>query len=190
MKKTRPRAKSLKAKTVVLVITGSIAAYRTVDLVQRLREEGARVICVMTEAAKKFIGPLTLRAVSGEKVYHDLFALDTPYDVLHTSLAEEADLVLVAPASANFLARLATGQASDLASSMLLVARCPILVVPAMNDQMYTHPLTQQNLNRLKEIGYQFIDPIVGHLVCGKEAIGHIPETEQIVAFVCDKIKA
>ena len=121
-------------------VTGSIAAYKAPDLISDLREEGARVICVMTKAAQEFITPLTLRTVSGEKVYYDFFSPETPFDVIHTSLAEEADTVLISPASANFIARVATGLANDLATSILLVTRCPVLVVPAMNDQMYTHP--------------------------------------------------
>ena len=184
MKKSSPKAKSLQNKTILHILTGSIAAYKSGDLVQLLREEGARVVCVMTECAKIFATPLTLRAISGERVYHDFFSPDTPYDVLHTSLAEEADLVLVAPASANFIARLAAGMANDLASSIILVTRRPVVLVPAMNDQMYTHPLTQANINRLKDIGYRFIDPIVGHLVCGKEAMGHISDPSQIATVL------
>ena len=182
MKKRSLKGKSLQNKTILHILTGSIAAYKAGDLIQLLRDEGARVICVMTECAKNFLTPLTLRAISGERVYHDFFSPDTPYDVLHTSLAEEPDLVLVAPTSANFIARLAAGMANDLASSIILVTRRPVVIVPAMNDQMYTHPLTQNNINRLKDIGYRFIDPVVGHLVCGKEAIGHISEPSQIVS--------
>ncbi len=179
MKKSNPR-KKLPSKTIVHILTGSIAAYKTGDLIQTLREEGARVICVMTEAAKKFITPLTIRAVSGEPVFHDFFTADTPYDVVHTSLAEQADLVLVAPASANFIARLAAGIADDLASCLILATRRPVVLAPAMNDQMYAHPLTQKNIRTLKDIGYHFIDPIQGHLVCGKQALGHISEPATI----------
>ncbi|MBI3313228.1 MAG: hypothetical protein HYZ83_03245 [Candidatus Omnitrophica bacterium] len=174
MKKLLPKEKRLKDKVVLHVLTGSIAAYKTGDLIEALRGEGARVICVMTESAKKFITPLTLRAISGNPVYHDFFSPDTPYDVLHTSLAEQADLILVAPASANFIARLAAGMADDLASCTILAARSPVAIAPAMNDQMYAHPLTQKNIQILKSISYHFIDPVKGHLVCGKEALGHI----------------
>ncbi|HXV28073.1 MAG TPA: flavoprotein, partial [bacterium] len=153
MKTSNLKAKSLKNKTILHILTGSIAAYKAGDLIQVLRDQGVRIICVMTECAKAFVTPLTLRALSGQRVYHDFFSPDTPYDVLHTSLAEESDLVLVAPASANFIARLAAGMTSDLASSIVLVTRRPVVIVPAMNDQMYTHPLTQANINRLKEIG-------------------------------------
>lgn len=174
----------LKNKTVLLIVTGSIAAYKVADLIQALKEEGARVIPVLTEAAKKFVTPLTVRAVSGEPVYDDFFTTHSPYDVIHTSLAELADLILVAPASANFIARLGAGLANDLASSIILAAGRPVLLAPAMNDQMYQHPLTQENIQKLKRIGYRFIDPIEGHLVCGKEALGHISDPEMIVTHV------
>jgi phosphopantothenoylcysteine decarboxylase/phosphopantothenate--cysteine ligase len=190
MKKVSLKAKSLQHKTIVHILTGSIAAYKAGDLVQELRGEGARVVCVMTECAKTFATPLTLRALSGEKVYHDFFSPDLPYDVVHTALAEEADLVLVAPASANFIARLAAGMTNDLASSIILVTRRPVVIVPAMNDQMYTHPLTQRNINTLKEIGYRFVDPVVGHLVCGKEAMGHISDSAGILQTVQKLIKS
>ena len=182
MRKSSPKARNLRNKNVLLIVTGSIAAYKAGDLIQLLRDEGAKITCVMTESAKHFVTPLVLRAISGGPVYHEFFATDTPYDVLHTSLAEQADLIVVAPASADFLARAAAGLAGDLASCILLVARCPVVFVPAMNDQMYTHPLTERNLGKLKEAGYHFIDPIEGKLVCGREAIGHICEPEGIVA--------
>src|SRR3989338_2293212 len=146
MKKQSPRKKRLPNKTILHILSGSIAAYKAGDLIQVLRDEGARVICVMTESAKHFVTPLVLRALSGEKVYHDFFSADTPYDVLHTSLSEEADAILISPASADFIARLAAGMADDLASCIVLAARRPIVIVPAMNDHMYTHPLTQRNL--------------------------------------------
>ncbi len=181
MKRQNLKAKSLLHKTIVHILTGSIAAYKAGDLIQDLRGEGARVICVLTESAKQFITPLVLRAVSGEKVHHDFFSSETPYDVLHTSLAEEADIVLVAPASADFIARLACGMANDLASCIVLATRRPVALVPAMNDRMYTHPLTQENLKKLQKIGYHLIEPVKGHLVCGKEAIGHISDSQSIL---------
>lgn len=173
----------LQDKTVLLIVTGSIAAYKIADTVQLLREEGARVPCVLTESAKKFVTPLTLRAVSGEPVHDDFFTVHSQFDVIHTSLADLADLILVAPASANFLARVSLGLADDLASSILLAAdrNRPVLLAPAMNDRMYQHPFTQDHIGKLKEIGYQFIDPVEGHLVCGKKALGHISEPREIV---------
>lgn len=174
----------LRNKTVLLVITGSIAAYKIPDLIQSLREEGAKVLSVLTEAGKKFVTPLVVRAVSGEPVYDDLFTTHSPYDVIHTSLAEQADLILVAPASANFIARLAVGLANDLATSIILAAERPVLLAPAMNDQMYRNPLTQENIQKLKKLGYRFVDPVEGYLICGKEALGHIAEHRTITSAV------
>ena len=179
----------LQKRTILLIVSGSIAAYKAGDLIQAFREEGARVIPVLTEGGKKFVTSLTLRAVSGEPVYDDFFTVHSPYDVIHTSLAELADLILVAPASANFIARLAAGMADDLASSIILASDRPVLLAPAMNDNMYRHPLTQENIQKLKRIRYQFIDPIEGHLVCGKEALGHISEPAMIVRRVVDTLQ-
>lgn len=188
MKKSNPKAKKLQGKTVLHVLTGSIAAYKAGDVIQALRAEGARVICVMTACAKHFVTPLSLRALSGEYVYHDFFSTETPYGVVHTSLVETSDAVLVAPASANFIARLAAGFADDLASCLILATPRPVLIAPAMNDQMYLHPITQANIRKLKEIGYHVIDPIEGRLACGKEAIGHISDPQTIVQSVAEAV--
>ncbi|MBI2166874.1 MAG: phosphopantothenoylcysteine decarboxylase [Candidatus Omnitrophica bacterium] len=188
MRSKKPTQKRLKNKTVLLIITGSIAAYKAPDLIQSLREEGARVITVLTEAGKKFVTPLTIRAVSGEAVYDDFFTTQSPYGVIHTSLAELADLILVAPASANFIARTAAGLANDLATCVLLAADRPVVIAPAMNDRMYQNPLTQENIQKLKRLGHQFIDPIEGHLVCGKEALGHISEPETITGRIVETL--
>lgn len=179
----------LKNKTILLLVTGSIAAYRIPDLIQVLREEGARVISVLTEAGKKFVTPLTIRAVTGEPVYDDFFTTQSPYDVIHTSLAELADLILVAPASANFIARMAAGFANDLASSIVLAANRPVLLAPAMNDQMYRNSITQENIEKLKKRGCRFVDPIEGYLICGKEALGHIAEPQTIKQLVLQTLE-
>lgn len=187
MKKPSPKSEEpLHHKNILLIVSGSIAAYKIGDLVTLLRDRGAKVTCVMTESARYFVTPLVLRALSGERVYEakDFFAQDTPYSVVHTSLAEETDLILAAPASADFIARLAAGMADDLGSCIVLASTKPIVLVPAMNDQMYAHPLTQQNLRKLKEAGYHFVDPIKGHLVCGREALGHISDPDAILSIV------
>lgn len=189
MRSSNPKKRSLDHKTVLHILTGSIAAYKAGDLIRELRDAGARVRCVMTEAAKHFVTPLVLRALSGETVYHDFFSPDTPYDVLHTTLAEDSDLILVAPASADFIARLAAGMAGDLASCIVLATRKPVVLVPAMNDQMYTHPLTRKNIETLKGIGYHFIDPVKGRLVCGRDAIGHVSEPQTVVERVAALLK-
>lgn len=143
---------------------------------------------ILTKCGEKFVTPLTLRALSGHQVFADGFAVDSPYDVLHTSLAELNDLVLVAPASANFIARMAAGMADDLGTCVILATKRPIVVVPAMNDNMYDHTLTQRNIQTLKSAGYSFVEPIEGDLVCGKTAMGHIAEPDAILKTVRDKI--
>lgn len=177
-KRKQLKEKNLKnpSKRILLILTGSIASAKSGDLIKELRGRGWLVTCVLTRAAEHFVTPLAVRAFSGQPVYGEFFSPETPYDVLHTALAEESDLILAAPASADFIARLAAGMADDLASCIILAARKPIVVAPAMNDVMYQHPLTQRNLEVLRSSGYHVIDPIEGDLVCGKTAIGHIPE--------------
>lgn len=181
MKKLRRKAKSLKSKKILLIVSGSIAAYKVGDLIKLLRDAGADVTVILTKYGEKFVTPLTLRALSGNPVYCDAFTLQSPHDVLHTALAEENDLVLVAPASANFIARAAAGMADDLGACVLLATQKPVVIAPAMNDNMYNHELTQANIEKLRSIGYSFIEPIKGDLVCGKHAVGHIAEPEKIL---------
>ena len=183
MLKKRPREKLL-SKKVLHILSGSIAAYKAPEISDKLRQSGCEVTCVLTTAAKKFVTKDTLRALSGKPVYDDMWAVDSPHDVLHTALAESADLILIAPASADFLARASMGMADDLATCVLLAATCPVWWAPAMNDNMFKNPLTQSNIERLKKNGHRFIDPIEGHLVCGRVALGHIADTETIVAVV------
>ena len=184
MSRQKQKAKNLKNKTILQIFTGSIAAYKTPELIHMFQARGAKVICCLTNAAKEFVTPLTLRSLSGEQVFGDMFDKEAPYSITHTSLAEKTDLVLVAPASANFIARLAAGFADDLASCLVLSSRKPIVIVPAMNDAMYEHPITCKNIERLKKIGYYFVDPIIGKLACGKEGMGHIAKFDTILSCV------
>ena len=180
----KQKQRSLKGKTVLLCITGSIAAYRACDLVRTLRAEGADVVCLMTEAAKQFVSPLTFRSLSAHPVYSDPFSEQEDWSVLHTTLADQADLILIAPATANIIARLAGGFASDLVTSVVLASRAQVLIAPAMNDNMFAHPITQENIKKLKKIGYQFVEPIEGDLVCGRVGVGHISENSDILDSV------
>ena len=184
MSRSKPKAKRLSGKTVLHILTGSIAAYKAPELIKKMRDEGARVVCVMTDSAKEFVTPTVLRTVSGERVYSEMFPQDAPFGVLHTSLADLADLVLVSPATANFIAKMATGISDDLPSCLVLATRKPILVVPAMNDNMYLHPVTQRNIAQLKALGYHFVDPVEGDLACGRVGVGHIAPDESILASV------
>lgn len=172
----------MQGRKILVCVTGSIAAYRVCDLLGELRKKGARLTCALTKGALEFITPLTLRSLSGGKVYSDLFQ---EYEgVLHTTLADESDLILVMPASANVMARLASGFADDLVTCTILASRAKVLVVPAMNDNMYRHPATQENMKRLKQFGYEFIEPVKGPLVCGREDIGHIASLDVILAKI------
>jgi phosphopantothenoylcysteine decarboxylase/phosphopantothenate--cysteine ligase len=184
MLRPKSKARKLSGKTVLHILTGSIAGYRAPELIKKMRDEGARVVCVMTGCAKEFVTPTVLRTVSGERVYSEMFPQDAPFGVLHTSLADLPDLVLVSPATANFIAKMATGISDDLASCLVLATRKPILVVPAMNDNMYMHPVTQKNIAQLKALGYHFVDPIEGDLACGRVGVGHIAPDEAILTLV------
>lgn len=168
------------APEIVLGVTGSIGAYRTGDIVRQLRDAGYAVTCVLTQRALKFITPLTLQALSERKVYSDMFDLESPH-ILHTTLADHAKLVLVAPATANIIGKFANGLADDLLSCILLATRAKLLFAPAMNVHMWQHPTVQRNVTMLKRLGVRFVGPDVGKLACGYEAIGHLAETEDIV---------
>lgn len=184
MSRQKPKARKLSGKKVLQILTGSIAAYKSPDLIKLMREAGARVICVMTPCAKEFVTLTVLRTISGERVYQEMFPAETPFGVLHTSLAELPDMILVSPATANFIAKLAAGIADDLASCLCLATKKPILIVPAMNDNMYLHPVTQRNIAQLKALGYYFADPVEGDLACGRAGIGHIASEETILAAI------
>ncbi|HNV85988.1 MAG TPA: flavoprotein [Candidatus Omnitrophota bacterium] len=170
----------MKDRRVLFCVTGSIAAYRVCDVISELRKREVQVRAMMTRHALEFITPLTLSSLTGHKVYRELF--DEPEEgLVHTSLADFADLIVVMPATANFIARLACGFADDLPSSVILASRAKVLLVPAMNDQMYQNPMTQKNLKTLRETGFEFEGPIEGHLACGRRGVGHIASQESIL---------
>ncbi len=170
-----------KSKEVILGVTGSIAAYKACELVNRLRKRKVNVTVVMTKEAQEFIAPLTLKTLSANKVICDLFALPDNITPVHISLAERCDLVLIAPATANIIAKLAAGIADDALTCLCLSTRAPIVVCCAMNEKMFKHRITQANIARLKKAGYRFIGPIKGHLVCGGEGVGHLAGVSEIV---------
>ena len=171
-----------KPKEVILGVTGSIAAYKACEIINRLRERKVNVAAVMTKDAEEFITPLTLQTLSGNKIVRDLFALPENVDPLHISLADKADLVLIAPATANIVAKLAAGIADDTLTCLCLSTRAPIVICPAMNEKMFKHKITQENIARLKAAGYRFIGPKKGRLVCGERGIGHLSDVEEIIA--------
>jgi phosphopantothenoylcysteine synthetase/decarboxylase len=175
---------SRRPKRLLLGVTGSIAAYAAADLIEQSKLAGFEVTVMMTEEAQQFIGPLTLRALSGRPVHTSMFHDDAPDGMIHISLAEAADVVVIAPATAHSIAKLAQGMADDLLSCVALATRAPIVIAPAMNVLMYEHCTVQDNLVRVRALGYQVVGPIAGTLACGYTDMGHIASTTDILSAV------
>lgn len=174
----------LEGKKIVLGVTGGIAAYKAVELVSRLRKKGVEVRVVMTEHAQKFVTALTFKEISGNKVATTMWDSNPEYNVEHIALANWADAFIVAPATANILAKMANGIADDLLSTTLLAAQAPIVVCPAMNTGMYLNPITQENIVKLEEHGITVMPPASGLLACGTSGPGRLPEPVDIVNFM------
>jgi phosphopantothenoylcysteine decarboxylase / phosphopantothenate---cysteine ligase len=174
----------LKGKRILLIVAGGIAAFKSLELIRRLRERGAAVRCVLTEAGAKFVTPLSLQALSEDKVYSDMFSLTDESEMGHIQLSRDADLLVVAPATANILARMAAGLADDLASTVLLATDKPALVAPAMNVRMWTHAATVANVETLKKRGVTFIGPNDGAMACNEYGPGRMSEPEEIVVAI------
>ena len=174
----------LRNKRILLVISGGIAAYKSLELIRLLRERGASVRCVMTEAACEFVTPLSVSALSEDKAYCDLFSLTDESEMGHIRLSREADLLVVAPATANILAKMAGGICDDLASTVLLATDKDVLAAPAMNVRMWTHPATTANVSRLRNHGVRFTGPTEGPMACGEFGEGRMAEPDQIVAEI------
>ena len=175
---------ALAGKKIVLGVTGGIAAYKAVEIASRLRKAGAEVHVIMTKEATEFVTELTFREITGQPVSVDMWAKVANFNVEHIALATLADLVLVAPATANILAKFAAGIADDMLTTTVLATKAPLFVVPAMNTNMYENPVTQQNLTALKARGVQVMEPASGHLACGVEGKGRLPEPAFIVEAV------
>ena len=170
----------LKGKTILLGVTGGIAAYKAVELLRLYVKAGAEVFVVMTKSAREFVTPLTFQTLSGNPVHTELFNLYQEQEIGHISLADRADLVVVAPATANIIGKVAGGLADDLLSTTLLATKSPVLFVPAMNVNMYENPLYQANQKKLEGFGYYFLEPATGYLACGWEGKGKLPEPQTI----------
>jgi len=176
-------------QNVLLIIAGGIAAYKALDLIRRLRERGIDVRAVMTKGAREFVTPLAVGALTGGKVFIDLFDREDEHDVGHIRLAREADLVVVAPATADIMAKMAGGHADDLATAVLLATASPVLVAPAMNPAMWVHPATQRNVTILEGDGVNFVGPAEGEMAeAGEAGVGRMAEPLDIVAAVLDLI--
>ncbi|MGA9049496.1 MAG: bifunctional phosphopantothenoylcysteine decarboxylase/phosphopantothenate--cysteine ligase CoaBC [Dehalococcoidia bacterium] len=169
-----------KSKTIVLGITGSIAAYKAADLAARFTKDGFRVDAVFTESAMKFASPMTVRNLTGRPVVTTMWELSTEFSVEHVALSEAADVVLVAPASANIIARLANGIADDMLTCTVLATKAPVIIAPAMNDNMWANQVTQDNVAKLKKRGFIFVGPAYGRLASGKMGLGRLTELDEI----------
>lgn len=174
----------LQGRKVLLIIGGGIAAYKCLDLIRRLSERGASVTPVLTRAAGEFVTPLSVAALAGQKAFTDLFDLTDEAEMGHIQLSRAADLVVVAPATADLMAKMATGQANDLATTLLLATDKPVLVAPAMNVRMWEHPATQRNVATLKDDGVLFVGPNEGDMACGEFGPGRMSEPLEIVSAI------
>lgn len=179
---------NLQGKCVLLGVTGGIAAYKMANVASGLRKAGATVHVIMTENATKFITPLTFETLTNNRCVVDTFARDFQYDVKHISLAKAADLILIAPATANVIAKLANGLADDMLTTTVLAAKCKKLVAPAMNTAMLENPITQDNIARLKRYGFGIIEPAVGMLACKDVGSGKLPEPETLLDCIAMEV--
>lgn len=176
-------------KSILLIISGSIAAYKALDLIRRLREENISVTTILTKSGAQFVTPLSVAALSGEAVYDDLFSLKDESEMGHIRLSREHDLVVVAPASADILAKMAHGMANDLATATLLATNTPVIAIPAMNPEMWQNPATQRNIKQLQTDGIQFIGPESGLVACGEEGFGRFATLDTIIDGILSRLK-
>ncbi len=176
----------LKNKNIIVGICGGISAYKVVDVVSRLKKLDANVTVIMTENATKFVSPLTLRAISHEPVITDMFAEPDNWDTEHISLAQKADLFVVAPATANILGKIAGGVADDMLTTTIMATDAPVLFVPAMNTGMYENLIVQENITKLKKHGYKIMEPDTGLMACGTSGKGRLPEPQQIIKEILE----
>lgn len=173
--------RKIKDARVILGVTASIAIYKVCDIIRRLKEGSCEVTVVMTEDAQELIRPVVFRALSGNQVYRGLFDEPASWEIEHVSLAAKADLVLIAPATANIIAKIASGICDDLLTCVVCATKAPVLICPAMNENMYLNKITQSNIAKLKTLGYRFVEPRKGRLACGAEGTGCLAEVETIV---------
>ncbi|KPK98485.1 MAG: phosphopantothenoylcysteine decarboxylase [Omnitrophica WOR_2 bacterium SM23_72] len=171
-------------KSIILGVTASIAIYKACEILRRLQDQSFSVSVVMTEEAKELIRPVVFQSLSGNRVYGSLFGDPDVWEVEHVSLAERCDLILVAPATANIIGKIANGICDNLLTCLLCATRKPVVICPAMNELMFRNRIVQENIRKLKSHGYKFVEPIRGRLACGKVGIGCLAEVETIVKEV------
>ena len=173
---------------IVLGVTGSIAAYKAVEITSSLVKQGHRVTVIMTETAQRFINPVTFRSISHNQVITDLFVDNESYNPNHVSLADSADIVVVAPATANFIGKVASGIADDALTCTVMAAHSKVIIAPAMNDSMYSNPIVQENIKKLAGLGYRFVDPDEGRLCTGRVGKGRLAAPCKIVEAINDEL--
>lgn len=174
----------MSAKNILLGVTASISAYKACDLITDLRKLGHEVTVVMTKDAHHFITPLTLQSFAGREVITDFFSIEGRVKPIHIELAKKSDLILIAPASADIIAKISHGMADDVLTCTVLASTAPVVIAPAMNEKMLANSFTQENLKRVKDRGMKIVDPIHGHLVCSDEGMGHLAENASIIKAV------
>ncbi len=174
----------LKNKNILLIISGGIAAYKSLELIRLLKKQGANVKTILTKSGSEFVTALSVSSLSGEQCYTDLFSLKDETEMGHIELSREADLIIIAPASANIIAKMANGIADDLATTTLLASNKQIMIAPAMNHMMWENPATQSNLSKLKQYGIKLIGPEKGDMACGEDGIGRMSEPETIISEI------
>ncbi|MGI5893321.1 MAG: bifunctional phosphopantothenoylcysteine decarboxylase/phosphopantothenate--cysteine ligase CoaBC [Candidatus Merdivicinus sp.] len=179
----------LRGKTVLLGVSGGIAAYKIANLASMLKKAHADVYVLMTENATNFITPITFESLTGNKCVVDTFDRNFQFNIQHVSLAKKADIVLVAPATANVIAKMAHGLADDMLTTTVLACQCPKIVAPAMNTRMYENPITQDNMKILEKYGFTVIKPAIGHLACGDTGAGKMPEAEELFDYILQEIQ-
>lgn len=179
-----PIQPTLNGREFVVAVCGGIAAYKVANVVSGLVQRGGGVTVAMTESATRFVGPLTFRALSGREVLANLWQSPDATDPQHIGLTRRSDLLVIAPATANMIGKIANGLADDLISSMVMASSCPILLAPAMNDQMWNHPAVQNNLKKIQEFGYQLVGPMEGWLACRTVGAGRMAEPGDIIATI------
>jgi phosphopantothenoylcysteine decarboxylase / phosphopantothenate---cysteine ligase len=175
-------------KTVVIGVCGGIAVYKVLDIVSALKKKDVNVCVIMTEAATKFVSPLSFQTMSQNLISTDMFVEPKAWEIQHISLAQKADVMLIVPATANFIGKVSNGIADDLLTTTVMATKAPVLIAPAMNTGMYTNSILQENIARLKAHGYKFIDPAEGRLACGDTGIGKLADTDEICDFVMKEI--
>jgi len=175
---------NIENKKILLIICGGISAYKSLEIIRLLKKQGATIKSILTQSAKEFVTPLSVATLSQEKVYDDLFSHENESEMDHISLSRWSDLILVAPATANTIAKLSTGSTDDLASTVILASNKQVFLVPAMNVRMWEHPSTKENLEKLKNFGYQIVGPEIGDMACGEYGQGKMTEPQKIIDSV------